>query len=48
MITQGKDVYEAFYKKNLAKRLLLGKSREPVAGQEQRHKSSDLNTPVSP
>ncbi len=24
--TQGKDVFEAFYKKDLAKRLLLGKS----------------------
>lgn len=26
MILQGKDVFEAFYKKDLAKRLLLGKS----------------------
>lgn len=25
-IVQGKDVFEAFYKKDLAKRLLLGKS----------------------
>lgn len=25
-MTQGKDVFEAFYKKDLAKRLLLGKS----------------------
>ena len=26
VVTQGKDVFEAFYKKDLAKRLLLGKS----------------------
>lgn len=26
MMVQGKDVFEAFYKKDLAKRLLLGKS----------------------
>lgn len=26
LIFQGKDVFEAFYKKDLAKRLLLGKS----------------------
>ena len=25
-VMQGKDVFEAFYKKDLAKRLLLGKS----------------------
>lgn len=25
-VTQGKDVFEAFYKRDLAKRLLLGKS----------------------
>lgn len=25
-VVQGKDVFEAFYKKDLAKRLLLGKS----------------------
>ena len=26
---QGKDVFEAFYKKDLAKRLLLGRRRAP-------------------
>jgi len=26
LLTKGKDVFEAFYKKDLAKRLLLGKS----------------------
>lgn len=26
VVLQGKDVFEAFYKKDLAKRLLLGKS----------------------
>ena len=26
LVNQGKDVFEAFYKKDLAKRLLLGKS----------------------
>lgn len=43
LFMKGKDVFEAFYKKDLAKRLLLGKSASIDAEKSMISKVKDIN-----